>query len=204
MQFYDGPREPTAPFFTNKDRQRPYTYSAASADLKTKLVRVSPDDTNFGLHGARVTGYNAAKMGDDEEMAVAQGGWRSSANSRYERFSLSRVLALPARMLGEPVAPPPAPTTIAARPVARHPALQASPAVRAAPAAVAALAPDGSDDEAVEAVGSTPPHTLAARAILAQAQAAPRSASAPRSAPRSAGGIRRLQSPARTRSSSAL
>ena len=105
MAFYDGPRPETVPFFVAKDRVRPYTYSAASSDLRKFLKRVSPQDFAFGLHGLRVRGYNDACGGDCEELAVAHGGWRSSAHTRYARFPLSRVLELApamARVAGAP------------------------------------------------------------------------------------------------------
>jgi hypothetical protein len=43
-----------------KDRVRPYTYSAGLKDLQVMLKRVSPDDTDFTLHGVRVMGWNRA------------------------------------------------------------------------------------------------------------------------------------------------
>ena len=98
MAFYDGPREPSSPFFTARDRVRPYTYSAASADLKSSLGRVSTD-TDFGLHGLRVTGYNKSKEANGEDLAVAHGGWKPGSNSRYDRFSLRSVFAMAGRML---------------------------------------------------------------------------------------------------------
>ena len=55
MAFYDGPRPETVPFFVAKDRVRPYTYSAASSDLRKFRKRVSPQDFAFGLHGLRDT-----------------------------------------------------------------------------------------------------------------------------------------------------
>ena len=45
MSFYEGPRDPTEPFFLSRDRVRPYTYAAASADLNMYLTEVSPEDT---------------------------------------------------------------------------------------------------------------------------------------------------------------
>jgi hypothetical protein len=100
MGFYPGPRAETEPFFMARDRRRPYTYSAASTDLKRMLRMVSPDDFAYGLHGLRVQGYNDARDGDGEDMAVAHGGWQSSAHTRYARFPLSRVLALSSAMVG--------------------------------------------------------------------------------------------------------
>ena len=53
-----------------------------------------------GLHGLRVTGYNSTKAGLGEDLAVAQGGWKSSAHKRYDRFSLQEVVRIPAVISG--------------------------------------------------------------------------------------------------------
>ena len=37
MQFFPHGREPEEPFFLARDRTRPYTYSAAMADLRTSV-----------------------------------------------------------------------------------------------------------------------------------------------------------------------
>ena len=99
MSFYEGPRDPEAPFFMDRDRTRPYTYTNASKDLKSALGRASTD-TNFGLHGFRVTGYNESKEANGEDVTVAHGGWKPGSNSRYDRFSLSVVFGMARRMLG--------------------------------------------------------------------------------------------------------
>ena len=56
-------------------------------------------------------GYNLGKAAVGEALTVAHGGWKSSAHSRYERFANSRVLSMPAAMVGlapaEPAAPRP-------------------------------------------------------------------------------------------------
>ena len=61
MSFYDGPRDPASPFFMARDRQRPYTYTAAKSDLKVFLLRVGTD-AEYGLHGLRVEGYNTGSL----------------------------------------------------------------------------------------------------------------------------------------------
>ena len=82
-----------------RDRVRPYTYSAAMADLKAMLSRVT-SDLDYGLHGARVEGYNRAKKACGEDAAVAQGGWKPGSNSRYDRFDLARdIFPMAARMV---------------------------------------------------------------------------------------------------------
>ena len=100
MAFYDGPRAPTAPMFMAEDRRRPYTYRAGLTDMKEKVEEVSPDDTEFGLHGLRVSGYNLSKAGNGEDITVVHGLWQSTAHTRYERFSLASVCGIPAGMLG--------------------------------------------------------------------------------------------------------
>ena len=47
----------------------PYTYTAAMKDFKTLLRRVSPNDTEYGLHGLRVAGWNLAGAAVDPELA---------------------------------------------------------------------------------------------------------------------------------------
>jgi hypothetical protein len=101
MKFYDGPRDPTAPFFMAKDRVRPYTYTALTRDLKVMLRRVGTD-TDYGPHGMRVEGYNQCKASSGLDIAVAQGLWQPGSNTRYDRFSVVRdILPLAARMTGE-------------------------------------------------------------------------------------------------------
>ena len=151
MAFYSGPRPETEPFFVAKDRVRPYTYSAASSDLRKFVKRVSPQDFAFGLHGIRVRGYNDACEGEDEELAVAHGGWRSSAHTRYARFQLSRVLGLAAAMATVAGAPADAPGTASAE----------------APAADVADVSDASSEAAGEATAAA-----AARVSIGSSEAA--------------------------------
>ena len=98
MGFYAGPREETSPFFLSVDKIRPYTYSAAMKDFKTLLRRVSPDDTDYGLHGLRVEGWNLGAA-VDPELAEAHGGWKPGNASRYSRFNLSSVFSLSRNMV---------------------------------------------------------------------------------------------------------
>ena len=100
MSFYDGPRDPASPFFMARDRQRPYTYTAAKSDLKVFLLRVGTD-AEYGLHGLRVEGYNCSKEENGEDITVAHGGWQKGSNTRYDRFKLHRVLNIAAGMCGE-------------------------------------------------------------------------------------------------------
>jgi hypothetical protein len=98
MGFYPGPRAETSPFFLSVDKTRPYTYSAAMKDFKTLLRRVSPDDTDFGLHGLRVEGWNLGAA-VDPELAEAHGGWKPGNASRYSRFNITSVFNLSKNMV---------------------------------------------------------------------------------------------------------
>jgi hypothetical protein len=126
-------------------------------------VASTEEAQRYGLHSLRVTGYTLARRGAGEALAVAQGGWHSDVHQRYDRFSISQVVALPAVMLqvdateeeltaaagavaqAAPAAPTPAaplaPPQVPARPLpARSPARkrgrsQSEPQAEAAPAA---------------------------------------------------------------------
>jgi len=106
MGFYPGPRAETSPFFMAMDRVRPYTYTAAMRDFKNLLRRVSPDDTDYGLHGLRVEGWNLAAA-VDPELAEAHGGWKPGNASRYSRFNLASVFNLSRNMINLQTVPPP-------------------------------------------------------------------------------------------------
>lgn len=93
--FYPAERQPHEPFFMARDRVRPLTYPAAMSDFKNLMGRVS-DDTDFGLHGLRVEGYNLSSDGNGEEVTVAHGLWKSTAHTRYARFTMRSVGAIPA------------------------------------------------------------------------------------------------------------
>ena len=74
---------------------RPYLYRLGLNEFQDwqRAVGVSEDDLT-GLHGLRVSGYNALKAAMGEELAVAHGGWRSTAHRRYERFAMSKVVRI--------------------------------------------------------------------------------------------------------------
>ena len=100
-------RLPNQPFFLARDKQRPYTYRCGLSDLDMMLKRVGCTET-YGLHSLRVLGYNLSKRGNGQDITVAHGLWMSAAHTRYERFSMSAVLGIPAGMLGAaPVVPDP-------------------------------------------------------------------------------------------------
>ena len=65
--------------------------------LLARVVGTQQAET-FGLHGLRVSGYNAARR-VNRELAVAQGAWDSDAHERYDRFMLSEVVSLPTSMI---------------------------------------------------------------------------------------------------------
>ena len=95
--FHGGARDPASPFFLDKDRVRPLTYSNAMRDVRALWERASSRDVakRYGLHSLRVAGYNGAKHGKHgKTLAVAHGGWGSDAHERYERFDTEDVLQL--------------------------------------------------------------------------------------------------------------
>jgi hypothetical protein len=59
-----------------------------------------PDD-NYGLHGARVGGYNKSLRANGDELTVAHGLWRSRGHTRYARWKDTEVAGLTAAMAGE-------------------------------------------------------------------------------------------------------
>ena len=122
MSFFEGPRDPTDPFFLARDRRRPYTYTSGMSDLKA-LLAVVGDDLDFGLHGFRVQGYNDSKSGNGEEITVVHGLWKMGSNNRYDRFNLLDVFAIPAGMVGatNAYAAPEAAEGVAQRDVVRRP-----------------------------------------------------------------------------------
>ena len=102
--FHGGARAPDSPFFLDADRVRALTYANAMVHVRSLWARVSSVENakRYGLHGLRVAGYNAGKNGSGGvTLAVAQGGWQSSAHERYERFQMSAVLALPSEIAAQ-------------------------------------------------------------------------------------------------------
>ena len=99
---HGGARAQDSAFFLDKDRKRWLTYSNAMRDVRALWERVSSASraSEFGQHSLRVTGYNAAKAGKGGvQLAVAQGGWMSTAHERYARFDMKDVLALSAEIV---------------------------------------------------------------------------------------------------------
>ena len=107
MSFYPGPRAETSPFFLSRDKTRPLTYAGAMSDFKKLLRRVSPDDSDYGLHGLRVEGWNLGAA-VDPDLAEAHGGWKPGNASRYSRFNLSSVFNLSKGMVAFHDTPSPA------------------------------------------------------------------------------------------------
>ena len=102
VQRFHGQRaDRTAPMFLDRDMRRPLLYRKFFAQFRELQLRVGvPDDKLSGPHGLRVEGYNGTKSRLGVELAVAQGGWRSTAHKRYERFSMERVVRIPAVIAG--------------------------------------------------------------------------------------------------------
>lgn len=100
MPSTSDPRSPESPFFRDHLGQRALTYTQAVKDCRALWARVvSPEEAaTYGLHGLRVSAYNYARA-HDPSLAIAQGGWTSQAHTRYERFAMASVLALPSCMI---------------------------------------------------------------------------------------------------------
>ena len=113
------------------------------SDLRRWLHVVGCEDPSiYGLHGFRVAGYNLSKAGNGEDLTVAHGLWLSSAHTRYERFSMSRVLAIPANMVRVEV-PEAQPAAPALRDVSAQRASVVRGGAELAPAADEDLLPPG-------------------------------------------------------------
>jgi hypothetical protein len=125
-------REQSVPFFVAPGaRSSPLTYQTAMRHVRSLWAKASsPEEAHrYGLHSLRVAGYTLAKRSVGEALAVAQGGWRSDAHERYERFTESQVLDLPMAMVAGD-----SPTDGGAQ------ALPVTPVVREPPAAPVATA----------------------------------------------------------------
>jgi hypothetical protein len=105
FRLHNGSRHPDSPFFTTTPGgTAALTYSHAVRDIRHLWARASSQETSllYGLHGLRVTGYAHGKRGRlGEELAVAQGGWRSVAHLRYDRFGLDDVIDLPSQIVSQ-------------------------------------------------------------------------------------------------------
>ena len=186
-----GNRPKDEPMFLARDQTRPYTYGAAMSDLARMLERVGVQET-YGLHSLRVSGYNWSKRGNGVDITVAHGLWMSSAHTRYERFPMSDVVRIPAKMLGEDH---PDTSAVVERAAAKPPRLQRGSRATAAsaPAAVRPASSSSSSSEVDETVQQRARRLAAARVVAATnerpparrvAAAAARGASAQRSARR--------------------
>ena len=111
LQRFHGRRaDPRGPMFLDPDRQRPLLYSKLREQFRRAQLNVGvPEAELAGPHGLRVEGYNATKNGLGAPLAVAQGGWKSSAHERYDRFSMDRVVRIPAVIAGVDEGDDPAP-----------------------------------------------------------------------------------------------
>ena len=95
-----APRPADSPFFRDCDGHRCLTYDNALKATRRLYAKVASAEeaASYGLHGLRVEAYNRARA-HDPLLAVAHGGWSSEAHTRYARFDISDVLALPAAMV---------------------------------------------------------------------------------------------------------
>ena len=137
--FHGGARPRHSPFFLEPDRVRAYLYAHAMRDCRRLYARVVGETAaqQYGLHSLRVSGYENGKRGAvGEELAVAQGGWRSTAHRRYDRFTMTEVLGLPAQIVGQMGRrdPQPGRVPVPLAPASATPALALPGAPVAAPA----------------------------------------------------------------------
>ena len=89
FQFHGQKRAQDAPFYLARDRVRPYIYKEATKDVRELWANVvgPAQAKTWALHGLRVAGYDNARRGPGGlELAVAHGGWMSTAHRRYARF----------------------------------------------------------------------------------------------------------------------
>jgi len=102
FSFHGSARVSTSPFFVHSNRVAPLTYSKALDQFRDLLAKVvSPAEAKtYGLHSLRVSGWNGARRGPaGEELAVAQGGWHSRSQTRYDRFEAQEICDLPRQIL---------------------------------------------------------------------------------------------------------
>lgn len=87
-----------SPFFYDSEGM-PYTYIFMLRLFRTHISKLPGFTWDmakiYGFHGLRVLGFNCARAGAGEEVAVLQGGWRSEAFRVYSRQEMSRLLAMP-------------------------------------------------------------------------------------------------------------
>ena len=90
MSFFADARPPEDPFFLSKDRQRPYTYACASADLRDRLVRLGLPADLATLHGVRVEAYNRSLDANGEKKTVLHGRWAGPKSAeQYFRLDVA-------------------------------------------------------------------------------------------------------------------
>ena len=142
------------PMFLDPDMQRPLVYRKLLKQFKDLQRRVGvPEDELTGPHGLRVEGFNGTKGGLGEELAQVQGGWKSTAFKRYDRFRMEQVVRIPGVIVGEDEGDDPAATNEAEERPAGPPARRlrrrdVQPARAGALAAVRrAYGSDGDDEE---------------------------------------------------------
>ena len=104
LKLWGKPRPKDAPFFMNSSDSNAYIYSQSLTDFKNIFAELiggdATDYAGYGWHGVRVAGYNASVDSlNGEELTVAHGGWKSTAHARYRRFTMSKVLQIPANMV---------------------------------------------------------------------------------------------------------
>ena len=149
LQRFHGTRpNKRGPMFVDPDMVRPLLYSKLRAQFSAMQRRVGvPEDELTGPHGLRVGGYNRTKNALGEAVAVVQGGWKSSAHKRYDRFAMATIVRIPAVIAGVDAGEDAAPSNEAAERTLHVPRrrLRRSDVQPPRPKAVA----DGSEPESI-------------------------------------------------------
>ena len=135
FSFHGSSRDSDSPFFLHANRVSPLTYGRAKDQFRSLLAKIVGEEAakTYGLHSLRVSGWNGARRGPaGEELAVAQGGWHSGSQTRYDRFDAQEICDLPRQILEgadsalptsarmDPVPPPPPPGQAAASAATRR------------------------------------------------------------------------------------
>ena len=90
MSFFPEGRRPEEPFCLAANRDKPYTYRCASADLRARLMRVGERPDLATLHGVRVEGYNCSLRANGERRTVIHGLWSGPQSAaRYLRLDIA-------------------------------------------------------------------------------------------------------------------
>ena len=106
FSFHGGSRPNKSPFFVDDANHSmafaALTYGQAMKQFRKLLSKVcTPAEAKrYGLHSLRVAGWNGARRGPaGEDLAIAQGGWHSGSQKRYDRFQADEICDLPRHVI---------------------------------------------------------------------------------------------------------